>query len=326
MPKVPEPGYIPPEYALYPEMWQQSNSVNTSPGDPGTQGGGNGFSDLDAQIASLYQQYYGRAPSNAELVGWRQAITTGRATIASLTAQLQKDSGKGAGTTGTGTGGTGGTGTVQTPADWQAWFMALVNGKTPTPSTLVSLEPELTKYGVKVLRNGAGIAGKIQLPGGEIIDVIQGASAGGQGWQWLTGNGGGGDDGPPIQVDPSYLEPWTKEFTFGEFQAPTAESIKSDPGYLFRRGEAVGTLQNSAAAKGLLNSGGTLYDIMRLGDAMAGQEFQNAWDRNWGMYSANRDAAWRRYTESKDTWFRNQNEPWNKLMSSANAGRAAAST
>jgi hypothetical protein len=43
-----------------------------------------------------------------------------------------------------------------------------------------------------VLRNAAGVAGKIQLPNGQIIDVINAAGAGGNGFQWLTGDGGGG--------------------------------------------------------------------------------------------------------------------------------------
>jgi hypothetical protein len=74
--------------------------------------------------------------------------------------------------------------------DWQAWFQSLTGGKPPTPAQLVALEPQINAAGGKVLRNAAGVAGKIQLPGDPIVDVIQSAGSGGVAWQWLTGNSG----------------------------------------------------------------------------------------------------------------------------------------
>jgi hypothetical protein len=88
--------------------------------------------------------------------------------------------------------------------DWQGWFSTLTSGKAPTPDQLIALEPQIVAAGGKVLRNAKGVAGKIQLPNGDIIDVIQGADAGGKAWQWITpqqaaannsasgGSGGGG--------------------------------------------------------------------------------------------------------------------------------------
>ncbi len=71
----------------------------------------------------------------------------------------------------------------------QSYFSSLTAGKAPTPDTLIGLEGDLGKRGIKVLRNAAGVAGKIQLPTGQIVDVIEAAGAGGKNWQWLTGGG-----------------------------------------------------------------------------------------------------------------------------------------
>lgn len=71
----------------------------------------------------------------------------------------------------------------------ESYFTSLTAGKAPTPDSLIGLEGELGKRGIKVLRNAAGVAGKIQLPTGQIVDVIEAAGAGGKNWQWLTGGG-----------------------------------------------------------------------------------------------------------------------------------------
>lgn len=75
--------------------------------------------------------------------------------------------------------------------DYQGWFNQLIAGKAPTPDVLKSLEPQLVAAGFKLRPNAAGVVGKIETPNGQVIDVIQGAGAGGQAWQWLTGPGGG---------------------------------------------------------------------------------------------------------------------------------------
>jgi hypothetical protein len=75
--------------------------------------------------------------------------------------------------------------TTPSTGDPQAYFMALVSGKPPTPQTLESLEPQLNAMGWKVSRNASGVAGKVILPDGRYIDVIQNAGLGGTAWQWL---------------------------------------------------------------------------------------------------------------------------------------------
>lgn len=66
----------------------------------------------------------------------------------------------------------------------QADFQKMTAGLSPTPKSLESLAPQLAKYGIKVHRNAAGVAGKIEYPNGYIRDVIQAAGEGGKAWQW----------------------------------------------------------------------------------------------------------------------------------------------
>jgi hypothetical protein len=55
--------------------------------------------------------------------------------------------------------------------------------------------------------------------------------------------------------------------------------FEADPGYQFRMSEGMKALERSAAARGILQSGGTLKDITRFGQDVASQEYQNAFQR-----------------------------------------------
>jgi hypothetical protein len=57
------------------------------------------------------------------------------------------------------------------------------------------------------------------------------------------------------------------------------DQFQADPGYQFRMSEGMKALERSAAARGILQSGGTLKDITRFGQDAASQEYQNAFQR-----------------------------------------------
>lgn len=240
--------------------------------------------------------------------------------------------------------------TAPSDGNWEHWFMANVQGLAPSPTALAGLEQRLAKHGIKVLRNAAGIAGKIQLPNGSIIDVGQAFSGGNPAmmkWQWMTGDGGG-DDGTSIEVNPEYLTPFTEQFstpdgakplgdfsydpykapedfsydgykgpsefsydpyrpgaafTPKQFAAPTGDTLFTDPGYQFRADQGRKTLEMSAAARGLLNSGGTLKDLINHGQNFASQEYQNAWNRAFDTWSANAAQAKATYDTNRNNAF-----------------------
>lgn len=62
-----------------------------------------------------------------------------------------------------------------------------------------------------------------------------------------------------------------QDFGMAQFQA--------DPGYQFRMSEGLKALERSAAARGLLQSGGTLKGTMQYGQNLASSEYENAFSR-----------------------------------------------
>jgi len=72
------------------------------------------------------------------------------------------------------------------------------------------------------------------------------------------------------------------------FAPPSANDVLfADPGYGFRRDQGLQAMQNSAAARGVLNTGGTLQDLIDYGGKSASQEYGNAFDRALGTYDEN---------------------------------------
>lgn len=59
----------------------------------------------------------------------------------------------------------------------------------------------------------------------------------------------------------------------------TAADFQKDPGYDFRMAEGQKALERSAAARGGLNSGGTLRSLSRYGQDFASNEYGNAYNR-----------------------------------------------
>ena len=68
--------------------------------------------------------------------------------------------------------------------------------------------------------------------------------------------------------------------------------FKTDPGYQFRMSEGIKALERSAAARGLLQSGGTLKGITQYGQDIASSEYQNAFSR----YLTEREARMNPYS------------------------------
>jgi hypothetical protein len=63
------------------------------------------------------------------------------------------------------------------------------------------------------------------------------------------------------------------------YQSFGMQQFQADPGYGFRMSEGMKALERSAAARGLLQSGGTLKDITRFGQNLASAEYENAFSR-----------------------------------------------
>lgn len=73
----------------------------------------------------------------------------------------------------------------------------------------------------------------------------------------------------------------------------TANDFQADPGYAFRMAEGQKALERSAAAKGGLQTGGTLKELAQYGQNLASQEYGNAYNR----FNADRDRRFGRLSQ-----------------------------
>jgi hypothetical protein len=80
-------------------------------------------------------------------------------------------------------------------------------------------------------------------------------------------------------------------FSYGDFNAPTADNFQQDPGYQFRLREGSRALQNSAAAKGTLLTGATAKALQDYGQEAGSQEYGAAYNRALQGYQTNRGNA-----------------------------------
>lgn len=327
---------------------------------PTTDNGAGSYESILSAIRQFYQQYLGRDAGPGEAESWVQSGQS-LADIENGIKSSAEASAHATATTAANAGGSSG----PTPAgafNKDALRAALLAYGAPASADelkkFIAAHPEFAT-GVTV---GGSKGNKLYGPGGQFLaDVIRGTSGTSPAWDWdeSIGTSGGG-----TAVDPSYLAPYTGTFAdtwrqlYGSdfdpssgpaFAAPggmpeiDVNALANDPGFKFRRDQAMGALQNTAAARGVLNSGGTLYDLLGLGDQMASQEFGDAWNRNFskwnadwthalGAFGANKgvadddyNRAWQQYVENKDTWFRNQDSAFDKLYKAGSLGASAAS-
>lgn len=106
------------------------------------------------------------------------------------------------------------------------------------------------------------------------------------------GQGGGGGFGyltEPFTGRPPAWQNWSMSgapsivkpppFAYKQFEAPTKDGIYSDPSYQFRLGEGQRALEQSAAGKGVLRTGGTMKNLLNYGQNAASQEYSNIFGR-----------------------------------------------
>ncbi len=74
---------------------------------------------------------------------------------------------------------------------------------------------------------------------------------------------------------------------FGNFQEPSLEDARNSPGYQFAFDQGQRAVQNSAAAKGTLLTGGTLKDLAQFGTGLADQTYGNVFNRALAVNSNN---------------------------------------
>jgi len=151
---------------------------------------------------------------------------------------------------------------------------------------------------------------------------------------------------PPGETAESFgslVTPWggqlrSPEFTPpAPFTAPTDVTMQNDPGWQFRLKQGLQALQNSAAAKGTLLTGGTLKGLQDYAQQFASGEYGNVWNRalteqqnaygqasNTWQHQYNR--ALGEYQTAYDTFNRNQQWPYTVLAGLSGYGQNTANT
>lgn len=82
------------------------------------------------------------------------------------------------------------------------------------------------------------------------------------------------------------------------FAAPTASDLMQDPSFQFRLDQGRKALEQSAAGKGVLRTGGTLKDLINYGQNFASNEYGNVYNRKFNEYKFD-------YDKEADTYARN---------------------
>jgi hypothetical protein len=120
-----------------------------------------------------------------------------------------------------------------------------------------------------------------------------------------------------------------------QFSAPTASELSNEPGFQFRLDQGRKALEQSAAGKGVLRTGGTLKDLINYGQNFASNEYGNAYNRKFNEYKFDYDKEAdiyaRNYGVSRDVFDRNYKGKYDEFQpqmtvwqTNANADQRAA--
>lgn len=170
--------------------------------------------------------------------------------------------------------------------------------------------------------------------GGGMYDL--GSSLGGGDASWFSNpqpdmndpNAGGTASGAPGGIPglPDLTQGWTTPFQSpGNFTAPTMEQATNSPGFQFRLKEGIDALQRSASARGTLLTGGTLKDINSWAQDAASQEYDKVYNRALGENNLQYGRAWNEYGDQEGSFYKNQDNAFNRYFSLAGLGQRAAS-
>ena len=91
---------------------------------------------------------------------------------------------------------------------------------------------------------------------------------------------------PYVEAGKNALAEYQKMAPYEDFGM---KQFQADPGYNFRMAEGLKGLERSAAARGLLQSGGTLKGIQQYGQNLASSEYENAFSRYLSQREARLD-------------------------------------
>lgn len=162
----------------------------------------------------------------------------------------------------------------------QQTIQAILAKYPPGSAGLQQAMPEIQKAfpGTRFDSSG-GPVDEIVIPGYGLVDVLANAETGGnKSWTWQTGGGGG-----PMGAVGGVAGALGGVLGGGADYAARLPALEKTPGYQFRFTQGMKALEDSAASKGTLNTGGFAKDAMEYGQGLASTEFDNEYRRLFGL-------------------------------------------
>lgn len=108
-----------------------------------------------------------------------------------------------------------------------------------------------------------------------------------------------------------------------QFTAPSAQELTTDPSFQFRLDQGRKTLEQSAAGKGVLRTGGTLKDLVNYGQDFASNEYGNVYNRKFDAYKFDYDKEAdiyaRNYGVQRDVFDRNYKASYDEYQPQYNS-------
>lgn len=197
-------------------------------------------------------------------------------------------------------------GAVTMQAFNQAWLNSPYPGTVDGLKQFMAAHPEYAAAGITL---GGSKGDKVYGPGGAYWgDAVIAAGEGGKGKSGLSGDtgsaGGGSTLGALGYGFGSSMAPWNTPFTPRD-----PSQIANDPAFKFQMEQGLKGIQNSAAARGTLLSGGTLKSLDQFGQGLASTYDDKFYGRDLGEYLLNRE-----------NFYNNEDRPFSKNLSLAQLG------
>lgn len=103
----------------------------------------------------------------------------------------------------------------------------------------------------------------------------------------------------PVFTPPPYTPP--PAFSYADFVAPDPGDLDKDPAHAYTLRSQQNAIQHSAAARGVLNTGGTVNDLLMNARDINSTDYSNLFNRKMSTYAANRGNALDTYNTNYGT-------------------------
>jgi|SRR6185295_1197068 len=165
----------------------------------------------------------------------------------------------------------------------QSWIWPTAAAQGPAPATDPGAAPSPQETGGT---GGTGETGGNATIGGLLAPYTGNFQAPANPYPGATGTG---VPNTPVFNAPRYEKP--PAFSYEAFKGPSYAEARDDPGFQFGLGQSLQALQQRAASRGSLNTGGTIKGLIDYARSAADQQYGDVYGRQLQGYQTNRNNA-----------------------------------